>query len=142
MASHSEAALVSSYSSYYLWGENKGIDQLCSYCTTDMRLRFRIYCLFPGATVYVTMSLTYPSSMHIELVPLPFILTSSPNLTEMRQLVTSARLVRDKFVTISRQRLMIKRNFHVAVSLNGHLCENFANFVTILQIYLTTVTRM
>ena len=28
---------------YYLCSENKGADQLCSYCTADMRLCFRIW---------------------------------------------------------------------------------------------------
>ena len=27
---------------HYLWSENKGADQLCSYCTADLRLCFRI----------------------------------------------------------------------------------------------------
>ena len=27
---------------YYLSSENKGADQLCSYCTADLRLSFRI----------------------------------------------------------------------------------------------------
>ena len=44
----------------------------------------------------------------------------SPYLTGMRQLETSSRIVRDYFAT--------KINFHVAVSLNRHLCDKFANF--------------
>ena len=27
---------------YYLWGEHKDADQLCGYCTADLRLCFRI----------------------------------------------------------------------------------------------------
>ena len=27
---------------YYLWGKNKGTDQLCSYCTADLHLGFRL----------------------------------------------------------------------------------------------------
>ena len=35
-----------------------------------------------------------------------------------------------------------KHYFHVAVSLNGHLCDKFANFGFILKIYLATVARL
>ena len=33
------------------------------------------------------------------------------------------------------------RNFHVAVSLNGHLCDTIENFGLILQIYFANVAR-
>ena len=43
---------------YYPCGENKGADQLCSYCTADLRLCFRICKLltFPcGGPIVVTV---------------------------------------------------------------------------------------
>ena len=40
------------------------------------------------------------------------------------------RLVHDYFATKIND---IIRNFHVAVSLNGHYCDNFANFVSVSQ---------
>ena len=53
------------------------------------------------------------------------------------------RLVCELFATFSQQRLMIyKQNFHVAVSLNGHLCDKLANFGLILKIYLSIVARL
>ena len=58
----------------------------------------------------------------------------SPYLTGMRQLETSSRLFRDKDKRY-------KHNFHVAVSLNRHLCDKFANFGLILKTYRATVAR-
>ena len=39
---------------YYLWRENKGADQLCSYCTADLQLCFPIYadCWLSGAAAH------------------------------------------------------------------------------------------
>ena len=37
--------------------------------------------------------------------------------------------------------LRYKHNFHIAVSLSGHLCDKFANFGLILKIYLATVDQ-
>ena len=62
----------------------------------------------------------------------------SPNLTGMRQLETSSRIVRDYFAT----KINNIDNFHVAVSLNRHLCDKFANFGLILKIYCATVARV
>ena len=53
----------------------------------------------------------------------------------MRQLETSSRLFRDKDKRY-------KHNFHVAVSLNRHFCDKFANFGLILKIYRATVVRV
>ena len=49
--------------------------------------------------------------------------------------MNSSRLFRDKDKRY-------KHNFHVAVSLNRHLCDKFANFGLILKIYRTTVVRL
>ena len=59
----------------------------------------------------------------------------SPYLTGMRQLDTSSRIVRDKDKRY-------KHNFHVAVSLNRHFCNKFANFSLILKIYGAIVGRL
>ena len=75
MTYHSEAVLATSYSLYYLWGENKVSGQQCSYCITDLHIRFRIYRLFVFRCDGLLKSLKYHSSMHINLVSLPFILT-------------------------------------------------------------------
>ena len=44
---------------YYLCSENKGADQLCSYCTADLRLCFRIRRLF-GFLMQWLLSTTCP----------------------------------------------------------------------------------
>ena len=44
-----------------------------------------------------------------------------------------------QFATISRQRF--KCNSHIAVSMNGHLCDKFTNFDLILKIYLARQSR-
>ena len=49
--------------------------------------------------------------------------------------MNSSQLFRDK-------NHRFKHNFHVAVSLNGHLCNKFANFGLIFKIYLATVARL
>ena len=48
------------------------------------------------------------------------------------------RLVRDYFAT----KIKDINNFHVAVSLNRHLCDKFANFGLILKIYRESVSRL
>ena len=48
--------------------------------------------------------------------------------------MNSLRLFRDKDKRY-------KHNFHVAVSLNRHLCDKLANFGLILKIYHATVSR-
>ena len=53
----------------------------------------------------------------------------------MRQLETRSRLFRGTY-------LLYKHNFHVPVSLNGHLCDEFANFGLILKTYLVMVARL
>ena len=52
----------------------------------------------------------------------------------MRQQETSSRIFRDKDKRY-------KHNFHVAVSLNRHLCDKFANFGLILKIYASRDIR-
>ena len=55
----------------------------------------------------------------------------------MRQLETSSRIVLDYFAT----KINDKHSFYVAFSLNGHLCDKFANFGLILKIYIATDSR-
>ena len=118
-----------------LWGENKGTDRLCNYCITDPRLRFCTYILFVLRCHDLLMSLTYPFNMHIDPVQLPFILPLSPYLTEKRQLEISARLVHDKFATISRQGLTIKTQLsccrlisQMDIYIYATISRNFAHF--------------
>ena len=49
---------------YYPCSENKGADQLCSYCTADLRLCFRLCMLlvFLCGGSYVTRDLTFSVS--------------------------------------------------------------------------------
>ena len=56
------------------------------------------------------------------------------NATTGDKFANSSRLFRDKDKRY-------KHNFHVAVSLNRHFCDKFANFGLILKIYRATVAR-
>ena len=40
---------------YYPCSENKGVDQLCSYCTADLRFGFRIYICFSCAVATIVI---------------------------------------------------------------------------------------
>ena len=42
---------------YFLYSKNKVADQLCSYCTADLRLCFAYACLFSHAVAHMLMRL-------------------------------------------------------------------------------------